>query len=253
MPALVFSPHPDDETLGCGGTIIRKKQHGADVKVIFMTDGSDSHSHLLPAEELKSIRTREALSATKKLGLTTADLHFLEFPDGRLYKHQRTATEKVLEILDLHPNYQIFTPYHRESLRDHRVTNKIVRQAMMSERRLRTIYEYPIWFWAHWPWINVQGSSQEKLIILKNTLMAFFGLSLVNNFRYGVCVQDVLDLKRSALAEHRSQIERRTSDHQWWTLGDYADGQFLECFFQRYEFFYRELVGSDGYAPCTRK
>ncbi len=41
--ALVFSPHPDDECLGCGGTIIRKKQAGSTVKIVHLTDGSRSH------------------------------------------------------------------------------------------------------------------------------------------------------------------------------------------------------------------
>jgi len=41
--ATVFSPHPDDETLGCGGTIIKKKRAGAEVKIFYMTDGRKSH------------------------------------------------------------------------------------------------------------------------------------------------------------------------------------------------------------------
>jgi hypothetical protein len=32
--SIIFSPHQDDETLGCGGTIIRKKRVGADVKIV---------------------------------------------------------------------------------------------------------------------------------------------------------------------------------------------------------------------------
>ena len=45
--AIFFSPHQDDETLGCGGTIIRKKRMGAEVKIVFMTDGCNSHPHLI--------------------------------------------------------------------------------------------------------------------------------------------------------------------------------------------------------------
>lgn len=239
QPALVFSPHPDDETLGCGGTIIRKIQLGADVKVVFMTDGSNSHSHLVSTTELKALRRKEAISATRKLGLAETDVYFLDFIDGSLYKSHQTATAEVRKILDKYPDDQIFIPYHREDLRDHRVTNKIVRNAMPANGSDRVIYEYPIWFWAHWPWIDVQGSNREKFYILKNTVLALFGSSLVRNFSYGVRIHDVLDVKRKALAEHRSQTEKLIADNEWWTLGDIADGQFLECFFREYEFFYR--------------
>jgi len=63
--AAVFSPHPDDETLGCGGTIIKKKRAGAEVKVFFMTDGRKSHSHLISGDKLKCIRAREAFAASR--------------------------------------------------------------------------------------------------------------------------------------------------------------------------------------------
>ena len=85
----------------------------------------------------------------------------------------------------------------------------------------------------------MHGSVQEKLSILRNTLNAHFGLRLANKFRCGVFIQDVIDLKRSALAEHRSQIEQLILDGQWSTLSDFADGQFLDCFFQEYEYFFR--------------
>jgi LmbE family N-acetylglucosaminyl deacetylase len=131
-PALIFSPHPDDETLGCGGTIIRKKKLGADVKIIFMTDGSNSHSHLIASEKLKSIRTEEALSAAEKMGLAKEDIYFLEFSDGNLIKHYGKAIVKVKEILALYPGYQLFIPYRQEAPKDHFVTNKIVRNVLKS-------------------------------------------------------------------------------------------------------------------------
>ncbi|MCI0468841.1 MAG: PIG-L family deacetylase, partial [Nitrospirae bacterium] len=37
--ALVLAPHPDDETLGCAGTIIKYKKSGALVNCLVMTDG----------------------------------------------------------------------------------------------------------------------------------------------------------------------------------------------------------------------
>jgi len=80
--ALVFSPHPDDESLGCGGTIIKKRQAGATVKLVHMTDGAASHRHLMPPRELATRRKAEALSAARTLDVD--QIYFLDFADGAL-------------------------------------------------------------------------------------------------------------------------------------------------------------------------
>src|SRR5947208_6372296 len=93
-PAVVFSPHPDDETLGCGGTIIRRRLLGADVSVVFMTDGSASHRRLMPALDLTALRAREARAACRILGVNEQSISFLNFEDGQLESHREAATRK---------------------------------------------------------------------------------------------------------------------------------------------------------------
>ena len=39
-PWLIFAPHPDDETFGMGGSIIKAKEQGVDVHLVILTDGS---------------------------------------------------------------------------------------------------------------------------------------------------------------------------------------------------------------------
>src|SRR6516165_9197753 len=80
QPAVVVAPHPDDETLGCGGTVILKKRHGATVRVLMMTDGSASHPGLIAPDELAAIRAGETLAAVRVLGLRAEDVTFLNFP-----------------------------------------------------------------------------------------------------------------------------------------------------------------------------
>jgi len=97
--AVVFSPHFDDETLGCGGTILKKKRAGADVKIVFMTDGSKSHRRLISENELKAIRASEGLAASRSLGLNACDICFLEFEETKLSEHLDAATNRVTEML----------------------------------------------------------------------------------------------------------------------------------------------------------
>src|SRR5436309_3019289 len=76
-PALVFAPHQDDEALGCGGTILRKRHSGADVYIAFITDGSQSHARLMDPDKLSALRTEEAIDAAEVLGVDKSRVHFL--------------------------------------------------------------------------------------------------------------------------------------------------------------------------------
>ena len=59
MEIVVFAPHPDDDVLGCGGSIIKSK---ANVTAVYMTSG-DAGSLTIPKEELSVIRRAEARAA----------------------------------------------------------------------------------------------------------------------------------------------------------------------------------------------
>ena len=92
---LVFAPHPDDETIGAGGLIVRLVRRGAPVRVVFVTNGDgfpqavaqDFHVRA-PRDtdylEFGEARRREAVAAAHHLGLHPGNLVFLGFPDGGL-------------------------------------------------------------------------------------------------------------------------------------------------------------------------
>ncbi|WP_253823017.1 PIG-L family deacetylase [Acidianus sp. RZ1] len=84
MNVLVIAPHPDDETLCCGGSIMKFLEAGGKVKVVIVTDGryGASIKELKGTEELVRIRKEESLRAFKKLGVT--QFLFLDFEDTRV-------------------------------------------------------------------------------------------------------------------------------------------------------------------------
>ena len=58
---VVIAPHPDDETLGCGAIIARKRAAGTNVRVVIVTDGRRSHrSDKIPVHRLIALRRKEA-------------------------------------------------------------------------------------------------------------------------------------------------------------------------------------------------
>ncbi len=92
---MIFSPHPDDESLGAGGLIQRVLKAGGRVKVVFMTNGDgfpegvekkDHISHPTAKDYTRygEERRLEVLKAVAALGMKERDVIFLGFPDGGL-------------------------------------------------------------------------------------------------------------------------------------------------------------------------
>jgi LmbE family N-acetylglucosaminyl deacetylase len=251
--AVIFSPHPDDECLACAGTILRKKKAGASVKVVHMTDGrAPNHANLLTKHELKNRRHEEALNAADVLGLSAGDTYFLDYEDGRLHESNFLAEERVLEILREERPEEVFVPYTREPMNfasDHVATTNIVAKAFSRLGRSLLVWEYPVWFWAHWPWIPIHERTRRILkarSVVENSLRSLCGARALIELRYSVDIHDVLEDKRAALAQHRSQMERIVADERWLTLEQIAEGEFLERFYQPREFFRRSECGQQG-------
>jgi LmbE family N-acetylglucosaminyl deacetylase len=83
---LILAPHPDDESLGCGGLIAAACRSGLSPTVAILTDGSASHPGSLthPPRRLRILREEEATRAAGHLGLAADNLRFLRFEDTRL-------------------------------------------------------------------------------------------------------------------------------------------------------------------------
>lgn len=252
--AIVFAPHPDDETLACGGTIAKKRRAGAAVTVVFMTDGRFSHAHLMPADDLALLRRQEARAACHRLGVASADVLFLDFPDNDLEAHEAQAAERVRTILwDRWPQ-EVYVPYHGEPPRDHMATYRAVAQALQAHPAPVTVYAYPVWFWDHWPWTRlVRPGRRATATAVGHTLAAWFGLRMLRLFPHVVDVSDAMADKRAALAAHRTQMERMQPETAWPILADVSNGDFLGCFMQPFELFRRYEAGPGHFiAPVDK-
>lgn len=235
--AIVFAPHPDDETLGCGGTIIRKKEAGARVRIVFVTDGAKSHAHLLSPEKLRLIRAGEAVDAALALGAEREDVTLLGLPDGQLSEHEEDAIRKVSEILRRDQPASVFIPYYLDQPPDHQATTRIVLRALERTGSNATVYEYPIWFWHHWPFVDLDGGLTGRWRGYRETRP--LNKRLLEECRCFVRINGVREQKREALAQHRSQMERLVNDPSWMILSEAGHGEWLQCFFGDREIFYR--------------
>lgn len=235
--AIIFSPHPDDETLGCGGTIIKKIQAGASIRLVFMTNGTSSHSHIISRALLKKIRTEEAVSAGNLLGVGAHNITFLDYEDGLLSESFQSAVHDVSKILQSNKPDEIFIPYKLEPdmpSSDHRSTNAIVLSALRRCKLNVRVYEYPVWLWYHPPWVSIP-KGRGAMNAIKQSVVS--GPCLMLDFNCFTLIGDVLDQKRDALNKYKSQMMPFTKN--WKTLPDYSNNEFVDCFFQKREIFFK--------------
>jgi LmbE family N-acetylglucosaminyl deacetylase len=234
---LVFAPHPDDEVLGCGGTIARKVELGSAVRVVMMTDGSASHAKFIEPRELAALRREEALAAARALGLSTADYEFLDFPDHALAGHRDAAIAAVTRILSAYRPAEIFIPHRHDRLEDHVATNDVVRSALSQHPHAVRVFEYPVWLWNTWPWTegHAGGGRLWWARNLRDALRLTFGC------RAHVEVQTVAHRKANSLDAYGSQVTRKDGDPAWPILVDVSGGEFLARFRTGVEVF-REWV-----------
>ena len=120
---LVFSPHPDDETIACGGYIIESVKRGAKVIIVLITDGN--------RRNLRDLRYVEFENATGILGVPRENLVYLDYPDSRLAQQSQLELQKVLaaQIEEYQPDI-IFYPHPEDYNMDHSTTGRIVEKIL---------------------------------------------------------------------------------------------------------------------------
>lgn len=107
MPAtvLVIAPHPDDETLGCGGYVAQRRDAGDRVAIVVLTRGEKLFTHLLgidrdpTPDQVAAMRRAESLRATAILGVAAGEVRFLDHPDRSLEERADAVEATLVDLL----------------------------------------------------------------------------------------------------------------------------------------------------------
>src|SRR5271167_3275380 len=91
---LVLAPHPDDETLGCGATLMRKVDAGTAVTVVVVSDGATWPPEA-PAEQNIAVRDAELRASCRILGLPDEAVVHLSFPETQLDRVEADVADAV--------------------------------------------------------------------------------------------------------------------------------------------------------------
>lgn len=191
-PVLVIAPHPDDETLGCGGLIAALVQSGTRVHTLFVTDGSSSHrnSKSWPAPRIALQRQQEAANALALLGAGLEPRTFLALTDANmpapgLVEYEGAMTDVLAILRTLNPSL-VIAPWRRDPHCDHRDAWSLITDALRRAGQTPDVLEYTIW-------LDEFGVPEDFPAPEEVEIVEF-------------SAPDLVALKRKAITAHASQL-----------------------------------------------
>jgi LmbE family N-acetylglucosaminyl deacetylase len=221
---LIVAPHPDDETLGCGGAISLLCRQGYDVNVLIVSDGTGSHpnSQKYPAPILRWIRSQETLTALAILGVNRWAVTFLHLKDGAIptvtAPKFHAAKVRCRKYLQATLPDTIFVPWRRDPHPDHRATWQLIQAAILSLGMMPQVIEYPIWDW------DIQQQTTANLHQIAG---------------WRLDIQSVLGQKTQAIDSYRSQLGQLIDDDPH---GFCLSADMLVNFTRPWEVYFEEMI-----------
>ncbi|MBA7694005.1 N-acetyl-alpha-D-glucosaminyl L-malate deacetylase 1 [subsurface metagenome] len=179
MNVLVIAAHPDDEVLGCGGTIAKHVQSGDEVYCLILGEGvvaREGNQALIEKKVLK----QSASKAAEVLGIK--ELVFKNFPDQRLDTVPLLEVIKSVEEVKQRIKPDIIYTHHQGDLNiDHQITFKAVLTACrpMKDETVREIYSFEVPSSTEWNspdthnyfmpnvFVDITGTFDKKIEALK--------------------------------------------------------------------------------------
>jgi len=124
---LVIAAHPDDEILGCGGTMARLAREGHEVRIAILAEGiSSRYSHREDADQrqLEHLHGRAQLAAE---AVGAKELVLCRLPDNRMDTVPLLDIVKIVEELVVRFRPQVVYTHHPGDLNiDHGVVHRAV-------------------------------------------------------------------------------------------------------------------------------
>ncbi len=208
--AIVFAPHQDDETFGCGGLIALKRERGIPVKVVILTDGAacfGDDARDAAGERITRLRNGEVAAAAATLGVPAGDLEFLSYPDGGLDSlsgpDRAQAIDRIATLLRTFRPGEVYVTHRHDRHKDHEAAFRMVTDAVLRSGLSVDLLQYPIWL----VWFSGLGRRLRWRDLAGALVLPIHGVS---------------QRKRAAMAAFRSQlgtlpsgsVERFYGDHE---------------------------------------
>jgi len=209
---LVFAAHPDDDLIGCGGSLAKHVKLGNHVSVCYMSSG-EAGSLENSKEELRRIREEEAKKAAETIGFT--DLTFLRNRDGYLEYNEANLT-KIVELIRNQRPHVVYVHHQLDAHKDHKVAFRLVSEAI--GRAGAPVFQ------------DYEGQPWSV-----ETVLTYEVWTPLSEFNYVQDISELMSIKIAALRKHQSQIKIIRYDEATEGLARYrgamtGKGKYCEVF-----------------------
>lgn len=194
---MVFTPHPDDEVFGCGGTLAMLARNGNKIIVVVYTnDNKGSFDLEMTSERLARIRKAEQEAAMEAIGIPKENIIWMGYEDGELeYAEPKALCGQATKLIRKYRPDVLFSVdpgewYERWHKSDHRMGGFNTADAIRAA-------EFHLYYPEH---LLVDGLKPYKVPLM----MFYYAAGEAN---YWVDITDVVDLKIKAVSKHVSQFE----------------------------------------------
>ncbi len=197
MKIIIFAPHADDELIAAGGSLIKWKEEGHEIHVVYMTDGKtaytmekkrgrliESEQTQITEEELAIIRSNEADKVTNFLGLSLENVYKFNIPSHNMKFFLNEAIEKTKNIIK--DADRILLPSNNNWHEDHQDTYDIViRAAQKLNLTDVNFYGYTVY--------GENKAPNDKIIEISVEQYALRIYEAFNLYKSQLCITHVLD------------------------------------------------------------
>ena len=142
---LIVAPHPDDESIGCGGVL---SLYSGQCDVLLATDG---YREDLNNKEASEIRVKEFIAATDSLGVCNRIM--LHIPEHKINEHLKDFLTVDFKIYKY-----VFVPNRYEEHLDHSTLYKAIKKALKKTNSNAELIEYEVWTTIRKPNVKVDIS-----------------------------------------------------------------------------------------------
>lgn len=186
---LVFTPHPDDESLAAGGYITEAENVGANVKIVLVTDGN-KHGK-------KDTRYAEFQQATSDLGVPSNNLTFLNYADGALNKTDANTLYSSLKTqIDSFSPEVIISSSPLDEHPDHDKVGETVAKIISDQKLNVSYYQYLV---------HSNYYPQPRKFDMNDYLLPPVRI-LNNDWQKFILSSDAVAKKNKAVREYKSQL-----------------------------------------------
>ena len=182
---LIVAPHPDDDLIGCGGSIAKHIEENHEVFVVYITNGAVECQEF-SLDELIPIRKKETLSAAQAIGLKEKNLFFLEEHPWKL-DGERIRLSLLKLVRKIQPDF-CYVPHISEAHVDHRLVGQLAIDAItMGPSK---------WF---------KGKNSQEKSSPQSTILAYEVWTPLVEPNYFEDITLFLEKKLAAIREHKTQ------------------------------------------------